>query len=105
MHDWIHLTNNLGETIVEPSEKLLATALKELFENRDDEHPDAWLSCGSDGGPLHTISIFSGGYAIYTKYSDADMTDELAEIEIPDIDQTSGLALWKALIAGKVPSE
>lgn len=105
MHDWVNLTNYLGESIPSPSEKQLATALRELFDSRDSEHPDAWIDCGSDDGPLHNISIFNSGYAIYTKYADADMSEELEEIEIENIDAESGLTLWLDLIAGKVPTE
>ncbi|MEM7430563.1 MAG: hypothetical protein AAF351_01360 [Pseudomonadota bacterium] len=105
MHDWVNLTNFLGESIPNPSEKQLATALRELFESRDSEHPDAWIDCGSEGGALHNISIFYSGYAIYTRYADADMSEELEEIEIKNIDQTGGRKLWLDLIAGNAPTE
>ncbi|MGI9262029.1 MAG: hypothetical protein ACR2QR_08335 [Woeseiaceae bacterium] len=104
MHEWVNLTNFLGESILNPSERQLSAALRELFASRDDEHPDAWIDCGSNDGPLYSLSIFSSGYAIFTKYSDADMSEELEEIEIANIDVDTGLALWKDLVAGKTPT-
>jgi len=103
-HEWVNLTSVLGETTITPSEEQLADALRELFANPDDEHPDAWINCGSDDGPLFNISVFSSGYAVYTKYSDVDMTEELETLTIPNVDAAAGLMLWRNLIAGNPPA-
>lgn len=102
MHDWVTLTTRLGETISQPDTTQLKQTLDELFSFEDYEHPDAWINCGSDTGPLYSISIFSSGYALYAKYSDADMTEELETKRIAPLDQASALALWCKLLADEV---
>lgn len=100
MHDWITLTTVFGESVESPSELDMRAALKELFSSVDDEHPDAWIECGTEDGPLYSISIYSSGYAIYTKYSDADMTEELETKEIENVDASIAFELWSKLAAG-----
>jgi hypothetical protein len=102
MHDWINLTSHYGTQIKNPSKKRLRKIIKELFESNDGEHPDAWIECGTDGGPLYSLSIFSNGYAMYTKYSDADMTEELESKKIENVDENKAYELWKNLIEGKI---
>ena len=77
-------------------------ALEELFASNDDEHPDTWINCGTDDGPLYGISVYSSGYAIYTKYSDVDMTEEMETKRVSNLDVDSALALWNKLIAGRI---
>lgn len=77
MHEWITLTTHLGESVRNPSHQQLRDALSKVFAAKDSEHPDSWIECGSSNGPLYVISIFSSGYALYTKYSDADVSDEI----------------------------
>ncbi|PXX33714.1 hypothetical protein [Undibacterium pigrum] len=99
MHDWIHLTGRWGMDTKNPARADLKKALSELFDSpEDDEHPDAWLTCGSENGPLYTVNIFSSGYAIFTVYDDADMRTELQRKEISNINHESGLLLWENLI-------
>jgi hypothetical protein len=92
----------MGEKISNPSTKQLRNTLKELFASNDEEHPDAWIECGSDDGPLYILSVYSGGYAIYTKYSDVNMTEELENKKIENLDVGSTLELWQKLIAGEL---
>ena len=99
MTQWTNLTTNFGLQIKDPSDDDLRNVLKKHFSIKDNEHPDAWLECGSDNGPLYSLSIFSSGYAIYTKYSDADMTDELEVKRIESVDEDKGFDLWKKLIS------
>jgi hypothetical protein len=102
MHEWTKLTTRLGATTVKVDSNALRSALTELFTSpQDDEHPDCWIECGSQDGPLYTISIFQSGYGIYTKYSDLDMTDELEskELKAPTVD--AALLLWDHLIQGR----
>ena len=99
MEEWSTLTGRWGKTVKNPANADLYEALDDLFAaHADDEHPDAWLNSGSENGPLYSVSIFSSGYAIFTKYSDADMREELESKEIPNIDRESGFKLWKNLI-------
>ncbi|MES2041003.1 MAG: hypothetical protein V4495_24565 [Pseudomonadota bacterium] len=99
MHEWIKLTGRWGVEKQSPTDSELKEALNELFgSDEDNEHPDAWLECGSENGSLYTASIFASGYAIFTKYSDADMTTELKKTEIGNINHETGLRLWKNLI-------
>ncbi|WP_156479969.1 hypothetical protein [Collimonas pratensis] len=72
-------------------------ALEELFLSADDDHPDTWMECGTEGGPLYCISIYSSGYAIYKKYSDVDMTSELETKEVANVDLNVALDLWRNL--------
>ncbi|MFZ6681777.1 hypothetical protein [Undibacterium sp. Tian12W] len=99
MHEWIKLTSRWGVEKQNPELTDLKNALNELFAPHDDEHPDAWLECGSENGPLYVASVFSIGYAIFTKYSDADMGEELQKTKMDNINLESGLRLWKNLIA------
>lgn len=101
MHEWIKLTSRWGVEKQNPALSDLKEALNELFGADDNEHPDAWLECGSENGPLYVTSIFSSGHAIFTKYSDADMGEELQKTRIDNINHESGLRLWQNLIAGK----
>jgi hypothetical protein len=78
-------------------------ALDELFASADVDHPDAWIECGSESGPLYSISVFSSSYAIYTKYSDADMAEELEKKKISSVDINSALTLWGDLVKGNTP--
>jgi len=100
MIEWTNLTTCFGEGVQNPSDDQLKAALSELFKSRDDEHPDAWIECGSESGPLLSLSIFSSGYALYTKYSDADMSEELENRRIENVSQESAFSLWKKVIEG-----
>lgn len=102
MSEWVVLTTSMGADIRAPTETDLRRCLDELFSSRDDEHPDAWVHCGTDDGPLRTISIFSSGYALYTKYSDPDMNEEIDSRRIDNVDAVTGLVLWLDLIAGRI---
>lgn len=96
------LTTRMGGSISRPTEDDLRQCLEELFSSRDDEHPDASVEYGTDDdGPLYSISIFSSGYALYTKYSDYDMSEEIEHRRIENVDAGAGLKLWLDLIAGK----
>jgi len=102
MHEWSTLTTRLGDSVRGPSESDMRCALQELFgSQRDDEHPDSWLECGSTGGPLYTMSIFQPGYGIFVKYSDADMSEELVSRTVDAPDAEAALRLWKAVIGGR----
>jgi hypothetical protein len=100
MIEWTNLTGCFGEGTQNPSDDDLKKALSELFKSQDNEHPDAWIECGSENGPLYSVSIFSSGYALYTKYSDADMSDELENKKIENVTEDSAFALWKNLMDG-----
>jgi hypothetical protein len=102
MHDWITVTTKFGNSLREPTEADMHTALAELFSSADDEHPDTWMECGSENGPLYCVSIFGSGYAIYTKYSDVDMTQELETRRISPVNLDSALELWKDLATGNL---
>jgi hypothetical protein len=99
MHDWVTITNVFGKSVREPAENDMRAVLQELFSCGDDEHPDAWIECGSNDGPLYCISVFQSGYAIYTKYSDTDMTRELETKKISPVNYETALLLWKSLAA------
>lgn len=102
MHEWVHLTGYYGRGVQSPTDNDLKEALNELFGSNDDEHPDAWIECGSQDGPLYSLSIFASGYALFTKYTDVDMTDELENKRIENIDKNKAFDLWKNLIEGKI---
>jgi len=100
MHEWITITRVFGQYVNEPGEAGMRSALEELFSSADGDHPDAWIECGTEGGPLYCISICASGYAIYKKYSDVDMTAELETKEIANVDIRLALDLWRNLAFG-----
>jgi hypothetical protein len=103
MHQWVTVTKVFGESLQDPTTAEMKLALDELFSCADLDHPDTWIECGSESGPLYCISIFSSGYALYTKYSDSDMTEELETKKVSPVDVDVSLALWSALIRGQTP--
>lgn len=100
MHDWITVSTVFGKTLREPTEGEMHAALTELFSIADEEHPDTWMECGSEDGPLYCVSIFGSDYAIYTKYSDVVMTQELERKKISPVNLESALVLWNNLATG-----
>lgn len=98
MHDWITLTTRYGSSIRSPSRSQLGAALQELFAAEDEEHPDCWIECGSDGKPLHTFSFLGNGEGLYIKYSDADMTEELLRKNVAADTVVAALKKWEHLI-------
>jgi len=99
--EWSNLTTRLGETVSAPSLSDLQSALQDVFTNPNDpEHPDTWLECGSDEGPLASLSVFGSGKGILTVYTDADMTDELSSEEYADLSEATALHLWQRLMDG-----
>lgn len=102
MHYWIKLTTGSGEDVPAPTRPAMEAALQELFDSsKDDEHPDCWLECGSENGPLYTLSIFQTGHGRFNKYTDVDMFEEqiFRMVEAPNVE--SSLRLWQALIDGR----
>jgi len=100
--EWSNLTTCFGDGVSNPNDSDLNKSIKELFESCDDEHPDAWIECGSETGPLCSVSIYSSGYAVFTKYSDADMTEELENKKIENVTPNVAFKLWKSLISGRL---
>lgn len=98
MHEWVNLTTRLGRSFEDPHVDQLREALEELFSSHDDEHPDSWIECGRQQGPLHSLTFFSSGRGIYTKYSDVDMTEELETKEFTAFGPVQALELWGSLI-------
>lgn len=98
MHEWVNLTTRMGESITSPTPDQMRQALEELFSSNDEEHPDCWIECGSQNGPLHSLAFYSSGRGVYTKYSDVDMSAELdKKVQVaPNID--IALRLWEHLI-------
>lgn len=101
MHEWINLTTRIGESIQNPRADQLRAALEELFASKDEEHPDSWVECGSEQGPLYSLTFFYSGRGIYTKYSDADMTEELETRELKVSGPAEALQYWEYLISGR----
>jgi hypothetical protein len=102
MYDWIKLVTRSGQTVSSPSPAELERALIELFSSPlDDEHPNSWIECGSEGGPLHTLNIFQSGKALYVRYSDADMSAEDAKRQFHVGGVAEAMSLWNALIEGR----
>ena len=102
MHEWIKLVTRAGQTVSSPSQVELESALTELFGSLvDDEHPDSWIECGSDGGALHTLHIFQSGKAIYVRYCDADMSGEEERKEFHAQSVPDAMRLWNAIIEGR----
>jgi hypothetical protein len=99
MHQWVNLTSRHGETIQSPSKAQMEETLQDLFTAEiDNEHPDCWIECGTQTGELHSLIVFQSGYAIYTQYSDFDMSEEIQSRELRPIDFNSALELWSKLI-------
>ena len=102
MYAWSNLTTRTGDDIPNPDQLALSNSINELFSSPiDNEHPDTWLRCCMPGGPLYVLSIFQSGYAVFTKYPDADMTIELESGEITNINRERALDLFNLLLSGK----
>ena len=69
MHEWFHVTGYLGEDTSNPTDEQLKAVLTLLFDAKDDEHPNAWITCGSEKGKLYTLDVYSSGFALYTVYN------------------------------------
>jgi hypothetical protein len=105
MYDWIKLVTRSGQTVSSPSSAELESALIDLFSSPlDEEHPNSWIECGSEGGPLHTLNIFQSGKALYVRYSDADMSAEEAKSQFHVGGVAEAMSLWNALIEGRHPA-
>ena len=102
MHEWINLTNHLGKNFSNPKDIQLTDALHQLFTANDNEHPDAWIECGTEDGPLYSLSVYAGGYAIYSKFNNADMDVELENKKINNVTAQVAFDLWKNLIDGNI---
>uniref|UniRef100_UPI001A7E13AB hypothetical protein n=3 Tax=Vibrionaceae TaxID=641 RepID=UPI001A7E13AB len=100
MNDWTNLTTCFGHSIQNPTDEQLKAALGELYRCNDLEHPDAWIEHGSNEGSLVTLSVFSRGYAIYIKYSDLDMIEELENRRIENVTEEMAFHLWKNIADG-----
>ena len=96
--DWINLTRRHGQVIIDPSKDDLNAALQELFDTVDNEHPDAWVECGLNGGEVFVLIISQNKDARYFKYSDADMNDETEYKNEIFNDQNEALNLWVEFI-------
>lgn len=104
LYEFVTLNGCFGSTISDPDEADLKNALAETFKAQDEEHPDCWLECGSEAGPLQVLTVCFDGSAWLTTFSDVDMSAELAEEEFTDLDVDRALALFKKLINGKIPA-
>jgi len=102
MYEWLTLFTRIGDVIQNPTLEQPKEALAELFTSNDEEHPDAWVECGSRAGPLDTISVYSSGYAILGQYAAVDMLRELESRKIQNLDKDSALELWTKLIQGRL---
>ena len=102
MHEWFNLTDYLGEDTSNPTDEQLKAALALLFEAKDNEHPNAWITCGSEKGKLYTLDIYSDGFALYTVYNNVDMEEELEYRRIENVTSAVAFDLWKNLINDKL---
>jgi hypothetical protein len=98
-HDWVTLYRRYGQSVRMPSEADLLFALKEVLSAKDEEHPDTWIECGTEKGPLHTFSVSHSGYGTYARYSDVDMSQEVEHAEYGVLDLQQALKAWHTLIS------
>jgi hypothetical protein len=99
MRKWTALFTRYGDCITDPIEAQLRAAIREVFAKVDQEHPDAWIECGSDDGPLHVLSVCTDGTIRYTKYADGSMTDELDSTTQAGLSEDQVFHSWQKLIA------
>lgn len=99
-YDWVTLYFVFGSCEGDPTKRDLKLALKELFNKADDEHFTTWIECGVEDGQLHTLEIYDSGFAIYTRHSDGDMTEQLESLRVDNVDKKIALTLWMKLISG-----
>lgn len=95
---WTNLYTRRGTCIPQPTKDQLRQAIQEVFATSDLEHPDAWIECGSENGPLHTLAVSSGGALRYTKHSDADMTEELETATQAGVTEDQAFHAWLQLM-------
>jgi len=101
----------VNSSISNPSEDDLKEELEYFFRHSDAEHPDAWVSCGTDEGPLYTLTIFRARRTWYgrqicdvefTKYDDQDMNTELDRKSLGTLTKAATLNLWTVFISDLV---
>lgn len=103
--DWITLTDRMGAMSPAPTVDDMEAVLLEVFaSDLDEEHSSCSLEAGIEDGPLYTIQIFQSGGAIYTEYSDVDMTEEVVVREFELASREAALDAWLAMIAGRMPA-
>jgi hypothetical protein len=107
---WVILTSRYGGDKRQPSERDLARAIDELFDESPSgmrepdfaEHPNAWLRYGFDDGPLRVIDVYRTGVVIFSKYADADLEELQSENAVRGLDGDRALSLWKWLANGEI---
>jgi len=95
---WCILTTRMGADIREPTDAQLRAALEDVFASDDDEHPNACLRLGSDGGPMFVLDVYGAQRILFEQWADADFDDELAPPTVlKDVQLDVAMTLWRAL--------
>ncbi len=94
----------LNSSISNPTHDELEKEIWYFFQHSDEEHPSAWLFCGTDEGPLYTLEIFDArrswnGKKIcnveYIEYDNQDMNEEIEKKSLGTFSKKAVLELWK----------
>jgi hypothetical protein len=83
-------------------EKGLRRDIPSLLEGDLEEHPNAWIEAGSDGGPLVVLDLYRGVRFEYIVYADSDMNAEIFRGNLHGVSIAQAVALWAALRDGRI---
>ena len=65
------------------------------------EHPNAWLTRGSDDGPMFVIDAYRTGDVILSKYADQDDAEPEQSVTIRSVSKEVVVELWASLSKGE----
>lgn len=98
--DWVIVNSELSN----PTDIEVRNAIMYFFRFSDNEHPSAWISCGTDDGPFYILTIFRArrnwyGAQIcevdYQEYDDQDMNTVIEEQNLGTFSKAATLNLWR----------
>lgn len=102
--DWASINSSSSGT----GDKDIRDALGYFFKYSDPEHPDAWISCGTDEGPFYILTINRARRtwfgcqiceARYEEYDDQDMNELIEERKLGTFSRTGVFELWQKFIS------
>jgi hypothetical protein len=107
----VDLNTRFGGGDRNPSETQLKEAIREVFhEDHPDliegdylEHPNAWLSYGSQSGDkwtVYTLDLYRNGSMMFSKLADQDDLEPEFERTKAHLTEDEALRLWRLLASG-----
>lgn len=108
---WVILSSRYGGDTRDPTTEQLHRALADVYhenipsmtESDYAEHPNAYLRCGFDDGPMYVLNVYRSGTVYFSQWLDADYESELEpERERTNVSEGEARRLWELLAAGEI---